>query len=112
MALQVETRDGLFRLVSEELSTGWLPDTSPNRKSVLIFFRLLRDEVGKPLYTCQELSAIVNSENRQASSGYVEHFRACNKDMLAFLNRRKQGRQRSGGSSAGRIVGKALSASE
>ena len=52
MALQVETRDGLFRLVSEELSTGWLPDTSPNRKSVLIFFRLLRDEVGKPLYTC------------------------------------------------------------
>jgi len=52
VALQVETRDGLFRLVSEELSTGWLPDTSPNRKSVLIFFRLLRDEVGKPLDTC------------------------------------------------------------
>jgi hypothetical protein len=32
---------------TEEYSTDWLPETPSNRKAILVFLRLLRDERGK-----------------------------------------------------------------
>jgi len=65
--------------------TEWLPDTRANRKVMLVCFRLLCDANGKALYTHQELSAIVGSDKRQASSGHVELFRDGGLDFKNFI---------------------------
>lgn len=76
---------GRFRILCPGFSTIWFPDTFPNRKSMLMFLRSLQDKENKQLYTHQELSVIVDSENRQACSRHIEDFRASGEDMLAFL---------------------------
>ena len=42
------------------------------------------------MYTYKELSVIVGSNNRQAASGHIEHFRACDKDVSASLTRHRK----------------------
>ena len=90
MALTVVKEDSRFRVEWQGGSIDWLPDTPSNRKAVMVFLRLLRDEEGKPLFTFQELSWIVGSENRQASSGHMEDFRECGSDFLDFLTRKRK----------------------
>ena len=102
MALFVKEENNRFRVEwqgnseaseeysTEEYSTDWLPDTPSNRKAILVFLRLLRDERGKRVFTFQELSAIVGSQKRQASSGHVERFRECGCDFLKFLTRKRK----------------------
>jgi len=67
----------------------WFPDTASNRKAVLVFLRYFRDERGKRL-PFKELSKLVDSEKRQASSGHVEGFRECGSDFLSFLTRKRK----------------------
>ena len=50
----------------------------------------LQDERGKPVFTLQELSALFDSDNRQAASGHVERFRKCDSDFLSFLIRKRK----------------------
>ena len=89
--LRIEIANDQFRiLITEEIRIGWLPLTASNRKAMIVFLRLLMNKTGKPLFTYKELSAIVGSNNRQASSGHMEHFCACDKDMLASLSRRRK----------------------
>ena len=90
MALSVVVEDNRFRVEGQGYFTDWLPDTPSNRKAVLVFLRLLRDENGKPVFTFQELSVILDSDNRQASSGHVERFRECGSDILDFLTRKRK----------------------
>ena len=90
MALSIVVNDNKFRVEGQGYFTDWLPDTPSNRKAMLVFLRLLRDETGKPVYTFQDLSVIVDSDNRQASSGHMERFRECGCDILAFLTRKRK----------------------
>ena len=94
MALSIVKEDNRFRVEwqvdSGEYSTDWLPDTPSNRKAMVVFLRLLRDEEGNQLFTFQELSVILDSEKRQASSGHVERFRDCGCDFLKFLTRKRK----------------------
>jgi len=90
MALFVEEKNNRFRVKWQGNSTDWLPDTPSNRKAMLVFLRLLRDEKGKRVFTFQELSLIVDSEKRQASSGHVERFRESGCDFLTFLTRKRK----------------------
>lgn len=90
MALSVVEKDNRFRVEGQGYFTDWLPDTPSNRKTILIFFRLLRDEEGKRIFTFQDLSVIVDSNKRQASSGYMERFRECGCDFLDFLTRKRK----------------------
>jgi transposase-like protein len=90
MALWVLKEDNRFRVEWQGHSTDWLPDTPSNRKAILVFLRLLKDERDKYVFSFQELSTIVGSENRQASSGHVERFRECGCDMLSFLTRKRK----------------------
>ena len=73
MALSVVREDNRFQAKWQGNSTDWLPDTPSNRKALLVFLRWLRDDKGKRVFTFQELSLIVDSEKRQASSGHVIH---------------------------------------
>lgn len=75
MALSVVKEDNRFRVEWQGGSTDWLPDTPSNRKAILVSLRLHKDESDKHLFTLQELSVIVGSENRQASSQHMEDFR-------------------------------------
>ena len=75
MTLTVEKEDNKFRVEWQGYSTAWYPDTVSNRKAVLVFLRWLRDENGRHIFTYQELSKVVDSQKRQASSGHVERFR-------------------------------------
>jgi transposase-like protein len=90
MALTVMKKDNRFRVEWQGNSIDWLPDTPSNRKTIVIFLRLLRDERGKRMFTFRELSLIVSSEKRQASSGHVERFRGCGCDFLRFLTRKRK----------------------
>ena len=90
MALSVVKEDNRFRVKWQGNSTDWLPDTLSNRKAVLVFLRWLRNERGKRVFTFQELSVIVGSQKRQASSGHVEMFRECGCDFLKFLTRKRK----------------------
>jgi transposase-like protein len=90
MTLSVEKEDNRFRVVWQGYSTDWFPDTVTSRKSVLVFLRWLLDENGKHIFTHQELSKVVDSQKRQASSGHVERFRECDSDFLCFLTRKRK----------------------
>jgi transposase-like protein len=90
MALKVDKKDNLFRVVSQDFSTDWVLDTPENRKAMIVFLRLLLDYKGKALYTHQELSEIVGSSNRQACSNHFESFIASGRDFLTFLNRKRK----------------------
>jgi len=88
--LTVEREDNRFRVERQGNSTGWLPDTASNRKSILVFLRLLRDDMGKRVFTFGDLSVLFDSDNRQAVSGHVERFRKCGSDLLHFLTRKRK----------------------
>jgi hypothetical protein len=90
MTLSVEKEGNRFRVEWQGNSIDWLPDTASNRKTILVLLRCLRDENGKHVFTHQELSKVVDSEKRQASSGHVERFRECGSDFLPFLTRKRK----------------------
>ena len=90
MALIVEEKNSRFRVKWQGNSIQWLPDTASNRKTVAVSLRLLLDEKGKRVFTLQELSALFDSDNRQASSGHIERFRKCGSDFLSFLTRKRK----------------------
>jgi hypothetical protein len=56
----------------------------------VVWFLLLVDEQGKPLFTLQELATLVGSTNRQAASPHVEDFRHCGEDCRAFVLRQRK----------------------
>jgi len=85
MALKVEVEDSKFRVVTQEFQTGWFPNTPANRKVVVIILRSMLDGMGNPLFTYQELAAILGSDNPQASSQHVEGFRDCGEKFDAAL---------------------------
>lgn len=90
MVLRIEKEDNKFRVKTQAFSISWLPDTSENRKVCVVFLRLLQNENGKPLFTLQQLSCIVSSKNRQASSQHIEDFRDCGKDFKGLLTRQRK----------------------
>ena len=51
--LTVDVDGERFRVRTARCSTQWLPDTPSNRHLTLVWFRLLVDEYGKPLFTLQ-----------------------------------------------------------
>jgi transposase-like protein len=88
--LCVDVDGAHFRVRTPQVSTQWLPDTPSNRHLAVVWFRLLVDAHGKPLFTLQELATIVGSTNRQAASQHLEDFRQCGADMRAFVLRQRK----------------------
>jgi transposase-like protein len=88
--LSVEVDGQRFRVQTASFATQWLPDTPSNRHLAVVWFRLLVDEHGKPVFTLQELSVIVGSANRQAASQHLEDFRQCGEDFRAFMLRKRK----------------------
>jgi transposase-like protein len=86
----VEVDGQRFRVRTARFSTQWLPDTPSNRHLTLVWLRLLVDAQGKPLFTLQELAAMVGSANRQAASQHLEDFRQCGEDVRAFVLRQRK----------------------
>ena len=68
MALKIVRDDNQFRVESQYFCTDWLPDTSANRKAMLVFLRLLVGQDGRRMFTHEQLASIVESRNRQACS--------------------------------------------
>lgn len=86
----VEVNHQRFRVRTAQFTTQWLPDTPSNRHLLVVCFRLLVDDQGKPLFTLQELATLVGSTNRQAASQHLEEFRQCGEDMRAFVLRKRK----------------------
>jgi transposase-like protein len=86
----VEVAGPRFRVWTAKFATQWLPDTPSNRHLTVVWLRLLVDEHGKPLFTLQELAALVGSANRQAASQHLEDFRQCGEDFRAFVLRKRK----------------------
>jgi transposase-like protein len=87
---RVEVDGPRFRVQTAQFATQWLPDTPSNRHLMVVWFRLLVDAHGKPLFTLQQLAALVGSTNRQAASQHLEDFRQCGEDMRAFVLRKRK----------------------
>jgi hypothetical protein len=79
-----------FRVRTARFITQWLPDTPSNRHLAVVWFRLLVDAHGKPLFTLRELAILVGSTNRQAASQHLQDFRQCGEDMRAFVLRKRK----------------------
>ncbi len=90
MTLSVEREDNRFRVEWQGNSIDWLPDIPSSRKAILVFLRMLKDEQGKRMFTFQELSALFDSANRQASSQHMEDFRDSGCDFLDYLTRKRK----------------------
>ena len=90
MTLSVEREDNRFRVEWQGNSIDWLPDIPCSRKAILVFLRILKDEQGKRMFTFQELSALFESANRQASSQHMEDFRDSGCDFLDYLTRKRK----------------------
>ncbi len=88
--MNIELNDNKFRVVTQELSTKWLPDNEWNRKVVLVMLRYLVDERGKELFSMQELATILESEDRQAAHQKLKLFKDCGEDFRFFLRRQKK----------------------
>lgn len=89
MDLTVTVQDTHFRVAAQEFSFTWL-DTPANRKVAVVVLRSLTDGAGQPLFTLQQLAAVVSSVNRQAASQHVEDFRAGGADLQAVLLRKRK----------------------
>lgn len=63
MALKIIRNDNPFRLEGQGTSLDWLPSTPANRKSVVVFLRLLHDDAGQLHFTLQRLAKILDSKN-------------------------------------------------
>jgi hypothetical protein len=87
---RVEVEGQRFRVQTSRFSTEWLPDTPSNRHTTVVWLRLLVDERGRPLFTLQELAALVGSDNRQAASQHLEDFRQCGEDFRTFVLRKRK----------------------
>jgi hypothetical protein len=70
MVLKVEKEDNRFRVITQDFSTSFMPDTAENRKVSVVYLRLLQDDSGKPLFTLQQLSCLVLSSNRLEIKSY------------------------------------------
>ena len=90
MALQIIVEGNRFRVKWQGNFIDWLPDTASNRKTILVFLRLLRNERGRRVFTFRELSVFFGGNNRQSASGHVERFRKCGSDFLRFLMRKRK----------------------
>lgn len=90
MALTVEIEDNKFRVVTQGFQTEWFPNTPANRKVVVIMLRSMQDGMGDPLFTYQELAAVLGSDKPQASSKHVEGFRECGEEFDAALRRQRK----------------------
>jgi hypothetical protein len=49
--LSLEVAGQRFRVRTPQVSTQWLPYTPTNRHLIVVWFRLLVDEQGEPLFT-------------------------------------------------------------
>lgn len=90
MAMEMQKKDSKFRVEWQGFSTDCFPDTPSNRKGMLVSLRSLLDDSGKHIFTFQELSALFDSDNRQASSQHMEDFRECGSDFLEYLTRKRK----------------------
>ncbi len=90
MAMEIQEEDSRFRVKWQGFSIDWFPDTLSNRKTILVSLRSLLDSGGKHVFTFQELSALFDSNNRQASSQHMEDFRDCGCDFLGYLTRKRK----------------------
>ncbi|MBM3241349.1 hypothetical protein FJZ31_34140 [Candidatus Poribacteria bacterium] len=90
MVLRIEKEDNKFRVKTQDFSLDWLPDTAANRKVCVVFLRLMQNIAGKHLFPLQQLSSIVDSNNRQAASQHREDFRACGKDFNGLGTRQRK----------------------
>jgi len=86
----VERKDTQFRVVAQGFSTDWWKDTPANRKAVVVILRSLRDRLGKPLFSYDQLAQVSESPNRQAAQNYMEEFEGCGGDMGDFLIRKRK----------------------
>jgi transposase-like protein len=87
MAMNLERQDNKFRVVTQGFSTKWLPDTFWNKKVVLVMLRYLVGDREKELFTLQELTVFLDSEDRQAVNQQLKLFRDCGEEFAAFLSR-------------------------
>ena len=94
MVLEIQKKDSMFtvkwQVNSQGFSTDWIPDAPSNRKTVLVFLRLLRNDKGKRLFTFRELSLLFGGNSRQVASQQMEAFRDCGSDFLNFLTRKRK----------------------
>jgi transposase-like protein len=90
MAMEIQERDSRFRVVWQDFSMDWIPDTPTNKKALLVFLRSLLDDKDKHIFTFQELSVLFNSNNRQASSQHMEDFWESGCDFLSYLTRKRK----------------------
>ncbi len=86
----VERKDTQFRVVAQGFSTDWWKDTPANRKAVVVILRSLRDRLGKPLFSYDQLAQVLESPNRQAAQHYMQEFEGCGGDMGDFLDRKRK----------------------
>jgi hypothetical protein len=85
----VEVDGQRFRVRTARCSTPWLPDTPSNRHLTLVWFRVLVDAHGTPLFPLQEFATIVGRTNRQAASQPLEDVRPCGADRRACVLRKR-----------------------
>ena len=94
MVLEINEKDNTFtvkwQVNSQGFSTDWIPDAPSNRKTVLVFLRLLRNDKGKRLFAFRELSLLFGGNSRQVASQQMEAFRDCGSDFLNFLTRKRK----------------------
>ena len=90
MNLKVIKGSQTITIQADNFAIGPLPDSDENKQALLVFLREFRDNNNHWLFTHAELAAILGSTNRQASSSHCEEFRAVDRDILEFLQRRRK----------------------
>lgn len=81
MALNVIREDNKFKVVTQEFSTEFIPDTPANRKTMIVALRLMEDENGNKLFTFQELAQISQGTTAPAAMKAVKQFEKKDRDF-------------------------------
>ncbi len=81
MTIQIERENNKFQVKTQYFNLEWIPDTPANRKTTVVFLRLMENENNKKLFTLQELAKITKGTTANASIKAIKQFEQKDRDF-------------------------------
>lgn len=81
MTINIDRENNKFRVKTQQFNTEWIPDTLENRKTTVVFLRLMEDENGKKLFTLQELAQITQGISPNTALKAIKQFDEKDRDF-------------------------------
>jgi transposase-like protein len=90
MAVEINDTPSTLEVKLKAGATLRIPNTVSNRKVLAVILRLLADAAGRPLYSFEELSALLGYPDRRNTHNFWREFSQTGRDFQAFCTRQRK----------------------